>query len=544
MNPVNRPLQLLRRCLLSAACLVAIAGVPAHAEPALVDPALGVRVAASGLAFPTGIAFLASNDWLVIEKNTGRVQRVRNGVVASTVLDLAVNNANDRGLLGIALHPQFASNHWVYLFWTCRATPPPSTNPYAPTARTCPSPPPTGGNNSNVLGVPLLGNRVDRFVWDGTRLVFDRNIIQLRAFQYDAAPTPANQGDASQPVLGIHIGGVMRFGRDDGKLYVQVGDLGRRGQLQNLPSGPTATGLGTPVADDQFGGPAPDDAHFTGVVLRLNADGSAPTDNPFYSVGAQRGGEVGRNLQKIWAYGVRNGFGLAVDPYTGNLWDSQNGEDSFDELNRLTRGANLGWVQIMGPTARYAQFRQIESTTSSQQLRWPMTRLASTLSGAQSRLFVLPGSHYDEPEFSWKYPLAPTGLGFLGSAALGAQYQGDLFVGFSGSPPRRPAVPLRADQQPQRDRAERDLPAGPGHGQHPPRQPDRRPAAAVRHRLRHRHRRAHRAERQPAGGVAYRRADLRGLPALIHADQPRRCAGDPRRGGRARDAGVAGRAAC
>jgi glucose/arabinose dehydrogenase len=195
-----------------------------------------------------------------------------------------------------------------------------------------------------------------------------------------------------------------------------------------------STALGTPVADDQFGGPAPDDAHFTGVVLRLNADGSAPTDNPFYSVGAQRGGQVGRNLQKIWAYGVRNGFGLAVDPYSGNLWDSQNGEDSFDELNRLTRGANLGWVQIMGPTARYAQFRQIEATTSSQQLRWPMTRLASTLSGAQSRLFVLPGSHYDEPEFSWKYPLAPTGLGFLGSGALGAQYQGDLFVGFSGSP--------------------------------------------------------------------------------------------------------------
>ena len=433
MHPLPR---LFRRTALLCTCLgVAFGASRSQAAPALVDPALGVRSVASGLAFPTGVVFLAANDWLVTEKNTGRVQRVRNGVVSSTVLDLAVDNANDRGLLGITVHPQFATNHWVYLFWTCRVAPPPSSNPYFPTARNCASTPATGADTGNVLSVPLLGNRVDRFVWNGSRLVFDRNIIQLRAFQYDAAPTPANQGDASQAVLGIHIGGVIGFGRSDGKLYVQVGDLGRRGQLQNLPSGPTATGLGTPVADDQFGGPAPDNAHLSGVVLRLNADGSAPTDNPFYSVGAQQGGEVGRNLQKIWVYGVRNSFGLAVDPYSGNLWDSQNGEDSFDELNRLTRGANLGWIQIMGPSSRYAQYRQIESTTSSQQLRWPMTRLAATSTDALARMFKLPGSHYDEPEFSWKYPLAPTALGFLGSAALGSGYQGDLFVGFAGGPP-------------------------------------------------------------------------------------------------------------
>jgi glucose/arabinose dehydrogenase len=436
MHTLPRLLRAVRRTALLTACIAAtLAGTRAHAAPALVDPALGVRTAASGLALPTGVVFLSSNDWFVIEKNTGRVQRVRNGVVSSTVLDLAVNNANDRGLLGIALHPQFATNHLVYLFWTCRVAPPPDSNPYSPTARNCASTPATGADSGNVLSVPLLGNRVDRFIWNGSRLVFDRNIVQLRAFQYDAAPTPPNQGDANQQVLGIHIGGVLRFGRDDGKLYVQVGDVGRRSQLQNLPSGPTATGLGTPVPDDQFGGPEPDDAHFTGVTLRLNGDGTAPTDNPFYSVGSQRGGEVGRNLQKIWVYGVRNSFGLAVDPYSGNMWDSQNGEDSFDELNRLTRGANLGWIQIMGPTARYAQYRQIESTTSSQQLRWPMSRLASTLSGAQARLFVLPGSHYDDPEFSWKFPLAPTALGFLRSAALGTSYQGDLFVGFAGGPP-------------------------------------------------------------------------------------------------------------
>ena len=281
--------------------------------------------------------------------------------------------------------------------------------------------------------MPLLGNRVARFVWNGTSLVFDRNLINLRAFQADGAPTPPGQGDASQAPRGVHNGGPMRFG-NDGRLYVQVGDVARRGQMQNLPSGPTATGLGPTVPDDQFGGPMPDDEHFSSVVLRLNADGSTPTDNPFYSAGAQFGGQAGRNIQKIFAYGVRNGFGLAVDPYSGNLWDSQNGEDSFDELNRLTRGANLGWIQMMGPSARYSQYRQIESTTSSPQLRWPLTRLAASSSVAVSRMLRLPGSHYDDPEFSWRYPLSPTALGFLQGTALGSAYLGDLFVGFSGSP--------------------------------------------------------------------------------------------------------------
>jgi glucose/arabinose dehydrogenase len=86
---------------------------------------------------------------------------------------------------------------------------------------------------------------------------------------------------------------VITFGPDD-KLYIFIGDVGRRGQLQNLPVGPF--GPGQP--DDQFGGPEPDDAHLTGVILRLNNDGTAPTDNPFFAVGAAMGGEVGANLQK------------------------------------------------------------------------------------------------------------------------------------------------------------------------------------------------------------------------------------------------------
>src|SRR6266511_4247935 len=323
------------------------------AGPEMLDPHLGVRTVLTGLNLPTTIAFLGPNEFLVLEKNTGTVQHVLNGMVDHAVLDLAVNNASERGLLGIALDPDFASNHFVYLYWSCIAPPPPPDNPFFPTQTECVTTPELGADSSDILAVPLLGNRVDRFIWDGTTftLTFDRNLIKLRAFQNDAAPEPPGQGDEAQPPRGNHDGGVITFGFD-GKLYIFFGDQGRRGQLQNLPSGPTATGLGPTVADDQFGGPEPDNAHFAGVILRFNDDGSTPTDNPFYSVGASMGGEVGANVQRIFAYGVRNGFGLAFDPLSGNLWDEENGEDAFDELNLVEPGMNSGWIQTTGPVSR------------------------------------------------------------------------------------------------------------------------------------------------------------------------------------------------
>lgn len=416
---------------------IAASGVARAQAPQLMDPNLGVRTAASGFITPIGIAFLGADDWLVIEKNTGQVKRIVDGNLHSVVLDLAVNSASERGLLGIALHPQFASNHFVYLFWSCAAAPPPADMPFVPTAVRCAETPALGLDTEDTLAAPLLGNRVDRFVWNGTSLVFDRNLVTLRSFQHDAAPLPPGQGDEAQPARANHDGGVLRFGHD-GKLYVQFGDVGRRSRLQNLPSGPTATGLGDTVEDDQFGGPQLDNAHFTGVILRLNDDGAAPSDNPFFATGAAMGGEAGENLKKIFAYGVRNGFGMAVDPLSGHLWDQENGEDAYDELNLVERGMNSGWIQLQGPSSRIGEYRGIETTSlhhedfpNLQQFRWGPERIATTPAEAFPRLFALPGSHYSEPEFSWKYVLAPAAIGFLDSRALGPQYRGDLFVGFS-----------------------------------------------------------------------------------------------------------------
>src|SRR5687767_10481257 len=86
--------------------------------PRLVDTNLGVRTVIANLPQPTSMAFLGGNNLLVLEKASGKVQRVANGVVTATVLDLAVNSASERGLLGIALHPRFPSNPGVYLYWT------------------------------------------------------------------------------------------------------------------------------------------------------------------------------------------------------------------------------------------------------------------------------------------------------------------------------------------------------------------------------------------------------------------------------------------
>ena len=424
---------------LSIASLGALAAHRAGAQgagPQMLDARLDVRPVVSGLALPTSMAFLGPNDFLVLEKDTGRVKRVVNGAVAATVLDLGVNRASERGLLGIALHPDFPSNPGVYLYWTCRSTAPP-VDPFVPDERTCLDANMFAADSGNILEVPLLGNRVDRFVWNGSSLTYDRHLITLRAFQNDGAPTPPGQGDETQPARGNHNGGVIRFG-PDGKLYVQMGDNGRRGQLQNLRDGPTGPGQ----FDDQFGGPEPDDAHMTGVILRLNDDGTAPTDNPFFSANVGGSTEVQANIKKIYAYGIRNGFGMAFDPKSGSLWEQENGDDSFSELNRVEPGFNSGWVQIMGPPDRIAQFKTIETTMTPnppdpnapagyfglQQLRWSPTNIADTPAEGLARLFMLPGAHYSAPEFSWKYEVAPGGIGFVSGRGLGPQFEGTLFV--------------------------------------------------------------------------------------------------------------------
>jgi glucose/arabinose dehydrogenase len=523
--------------------------VYAQSAPSLVDSNLGVRAVVEHLDQPTSTAFLDVNDFFVLEKATGQVKRVVNGAVTGTVLDLAVNSGSERGLLGIALHPNFPSTPQVYLYWTESTT---------------------GADTTVLSETPLLGNRVDRYAWDGSTLTFDRNIIRLRALQpaFAAEPTPAAG-------RGNHDGGVIKFG-PDGKLYIFIGDTGRRGWMQNLLNGPRGPGFD----DDNFGGPEPDDAHLTGVILRLNADGTTPSDNPFTGIGhafvarldgaqeesansssakgyaaffldsamtslsftvtvtgldftgaqtadpgddlvnahihapAARGSSAGvrfgffgtpfndtnphdvvvtpfasgvggmivskwdltegnnttlaaqlpsilaglsyinfhtrrlpggeirgqieenpqvtANIHRVFSHGHRNSFGFDFDPKSGNLWLEENGDDAFTELNLVQSGMNGGWIQVIGPLARIDQFKAIETTMfggNLQQARWPPTNIADSPDEALARMVMLPGAHYSDPEFSWKFEVAPAGLGFMDGRGIGPQYDGNLFMG-------------------------------------------------------------------------------------------------------------------
>ncbi len=382
--------------------------------PAMLDPNLQVTtVLNTGLIQPIGIVFLANNDFLVLEKASGQIKRVVGGVIQPVaVLDLAVNSASERGLLSMALDPNFATNNFAYIRWTESST----------------------GVDTNVtLETTLLGNRVDRYIWNGTAFTFDRNVIRMRALQTDNVVVPGHPGtnNTGNPA-GNHNGGVIRIG-PDGKLYIYMGDQGRRGWMQNLPNGPFLT---APLVDDTFGGPAPDDAHLSGVILRVNTDGSAPSDNPFFGTGAAIGGEVGANIQKVFSYGHRNGFGHAFDPVSGALWVTENADDAYSELNRVVPGMNGGWIQMGGPMSRLADFKLIETTLFNgalQQLRFPPTRLAYTPAAAFSRLFMLPGAIYVDPEFSWRFEIGPAGTTFVNGDALGTEYNGTLWIGSARS---------------------------------------------------------------------------------------------------------------
>lgn len=351
--------------------------------PSLADGTL-ILEQIQGLTEPTSLAVLGPDDLLVTEKSTGRVMRVQAGQVGEPVLDLATNYFDERGALGIALHPQFSDNGYVYIYWTWTGQ----------------GEEPDGllGEDSEVPEeVPELGNRVDRFVWDGSQLTFDQNIVQLRSNTLNT--------DTMGRVRANHDGGVITFG-PDGKLYVIIGDQNLRGQLQNLPDGDA-------VAPETL----------TGVILRLNDDGSVPDDNPF-------AGESGETA-KIFVYGIRNSFGMTFDPQSGELWESENGDDASDEINRFEASDNSGWIQLMGPPERFDEWKgeELESEDGLDNPDFPPDQLAESAESAQEGMFQLSGSTYRPPLFTWVYPVAVTALGFIPGDALGADYAGDLLAG-------------------------------------------------------------------------------------------------------------------
>ena len=311
----------------------------AHAQAVISDPTLRAEVITGGISFPTSMAFLDDNNLLILEKE-GTVRLVSNGVLQDApVLQVPVDSKNERGLLGIAISR--AENN----------TAPSSTaNAHSATVSA------TVFLYFTEQGEEDLRNRVYKYQWDGQSLINPTLVLDL----------PSGPGTN-------HQGGKMVMG-SDGYLYVIVGEMQREGQLQNIQDGP-----------------APDD---TGVIFRINPeDGSAANGNPFQ----------GDTVDRYFAYGVRNSFGLAFDPETGTLWDTENGEDSYDEVNIVNPGFNSGWKAVMGPISR---------------------------SGiSEESLVQLPGSKYYDPVFSWVDSFGITDIEFLNSENLGPKYANNIFAG-------------------------------------------------------------------------------------------------------------------
>ncbi|HKS98367.1 MAG TPA: PA14 domain-containing protein [Rugosimonospora sp.] len=132
--------------------------------------------------------------------------------------------------------------------------------------------------------------------------------------RFDASEDVGQEGpyqlfQTTSPSQLLHVGGSIRFG-PDGKLYFAVGDNG---------AGENAQDLSNPH----------------GKILRINPDGSVPTDNPFY-------GQPGK-LGAIWAYGFRNPWRFQFDSATGQLYVSDVGDFTWEELDRVVKGGNYGW---------------------------------------------------------------------------------------------------------------------------------------------------------------------------------------------------------
>jgi aldose sugar dehydrogenase len=180
----------------------------------------------------------------------------------------------------------------------------------------------------------------------------------------------------------FHNGGKIAIGPRDGYLYAVIGDVSSGGGM----------------LDNQIPGRAPDDKS---VILRVDRDNGTPIqDNPFYN---NYTGDI-ENLQRYYAYGIRNSFGMAFEPVTGKLWITENGDDVYDEINIVEPGFNSGWHKVMGPLGRNN-----------------MT--------VENDLNTFDGAKYQDPLFSWYAPVGVTDIEFFNSTKLGDKYDDNIFVG-------------------------------------------------------------------------------------------------------------------
>jgi aldose sugar dehydrogenase len=353
--------------------------------PILNTSQLEIELVTEGLALPTSMAFIGNQDDLLILEKSGNVILLSiENKTEITIGNFTVNQMSERGLLGVGVLTINTSNAETETaaapgnnnsMITSRESP--RSNATATTTMTSssslPSPATTSvffylteaskGNSSEVLG-----NRIYRFDWNDTDKSLSNGTLIL---DLPVLPGPN------------HNGGKLIVDSEKGHIYAVIGDLNRNGLVQNIKNGSL-----------------PD---YTSAILRINPDGSPAQGNPFLNVSSINASYA--NLSKYYAYGIRNSFGLAIDPVTGILWDTENGRLGFDEINIVRPGFNSGWEKVMGPAER----RNVTAVTD-------------LVNFERS-------SSYADPVFSWARAVGVTDIEFYNSDRLGNNYTNHIFVG-------------------------------------------------------------------------------------------------------------------
>ncbi|MDQ5859544.1 MAG: PQQ-dependent sugar dehydrogenase, partial [Thermoproteota archaeon] len=305
----------------------------------------------------------------------GTVRRIIEGELQpEPLLDVAVannNGTNERGMLGMAVAEHNETTTYVFLYYTESGG---------------------GQDGDDSAGVVPAGNRLYRYELiengDSAELINPELLLDLPARpgpRYNGGPLLVNQNENGTVV------------------YLMIGDLDHReSQSENFEDGPPPDGTGGILAIDVEGNPLPN------PVLVEQANGEE--ENGEEENGEEENGEEEDfgMLPYYYSYGLRNGFGLAIDPVTGYLWDTENGPDWFDEINLVLPGFNSGWADIQGPSPA------------------PENQGADP----EEDLVDFDGRGvYREPEFAWQNTVGVTAIHFLNSTALGEQYANDMFVG-------------------------------------------------------------------------------------------------------------------
>jgi aldose sugar dehydrogenase len=330
----------------------------------------------SGLDAPTAMTFLGLEDMLVIEKNTGKVQRILDGeILEEPLLDVNVNGESERGLLGIAVSKNSTvGKTYVFLFYT-------EAERGTQVGEEEDDDNDEEERTSIGDGGQPVGNRLYRYELseNGSKLVNPKLLLDLPYL-----PGPA------------HNGGAIAVGEPNNNSVCVI--------IGNLEIPPLNEGTGTNLAQNVLGGEEPDGR--AGIIC-VTQDGQRINHDSSEERGAGARGILGDEhpLDMYYAYGIRNSFGLTFDPVTGNLWDTENG--GFDEINLVEPGFNSGFSVVTG-----------SSLNDENKDTFDKDNLVSF--GGNGR--------YSDPELDLGQHIVPTAIVFLNSASLNEEYENDMFV--------------------------------------------------------------------------------------------------------------------